>query len=182
MGLTAYDLVDAEGFPVQIYEDDIMYVSRHNEFTCYDQKLTGLKQVVVDDFRAMVGGGCHKLLIPGDPVLLAPLESILRTYLGDSVTIFTSKPYFLEVLPAHTDKGIALAKVAEILEVKRDEVLAIGDSMNDEAMIRWAGTGVAMINGDERIRDIADYVTERTNDDDGVADVIEKFILKGTTT
>jgi len=44
-------------------------------------------------------------------------------------------------------------------------------------MIRWAGTGVAMVNGDERIKSIASVVTERSNDDDGVAEVIEKYIL-----
>jgi Cof subfamily protein (haloacid dehalogenase superfamily) len=177
IALTAFDMADAEGFPVQIYEDDIMYVSRANEFSEYDQKLTGLRQVVVSNFRAMVGGGCHKLLIPADPMLLAPLESILRTYLGDTITLFTSKPYFLEILPAHTDKGSALAKVAERMGIKREEVLAIGDSMNDEAMIRWAGMGVAMANGDDRIKNIAALITEKTNDDDGVAEVIEKLIL-----
>jgi Cof subfamily protein (haloacid dehalogenase superfamily) len=175
--LSAYDLANAEGFPVQIYEDDILYVSRANEFTEYDQKITGLRQVVVENFRAMVGGGCYKLLVPGDPMLLAPLESIIRTYLGSDITLFTSKPYFLEILPAQTDKGTALAKIAELLEIKQEEVLAIGDSMNDEAMIRWAGMGVAMANSDERIKNIAALVTERTNDDDGVAEVIEKYIL-----
>jgi Cof subfamily protein (haloacid dehalogenase superfamily) len=175
--LIAFDLADAEGFPVQIYEDDIMYVSRRNEFTEYDQKLTGLRQVVVDNFRAMVGGGCHKLLIPGDPMLLPPLESLIRAYLGDDVTLFTSKPYFLEILPSRTDKGSALAKVAGMLGISRDETLAIGDSMNDEAMLRWAGTGVAMVNGDERIKNIADIVTGKNNDDDGVAEIIEKYIL-----
>ncbi|MDR2245071.1 MAG: Cof-type HAD-IIB family hydrolase [Treponema sp.] len=177
VALTAFDLADAEGFPVQIYEDDIMYVSRPNEFTEYDQKLTGLRQVVVENFRAMVGGGCHKLLIPGDPALLSPLESIIRTYLGDDITLFTSKPYFLEILPAHTDKGSALAMVAKLLGVKQEEAMAIGDSMNDEAMIRWAGMGVAMANGDDRIKSIAALVTEKTNDDDGVVEIIEKYIL-----
>jgi Cof subfamily protein (haloacid dehalogenase superfamily) len=177
----AYDLADAEGFAVQIYEDDIMYVSRTNEFTSYDQKLTGLRQVVVENFRAMVQGGCFKLLIPGDPMLLAPLESIVRTYMGDEITLFTSKPYFLEILPAKTDKGTALEKVAALLNIPREQVLAIGDSMNDEAMIRWAGTGVAMANGDERIKNIASLITEKTNDDDGVAEVIEKFILAGSS-
>jgi len=176
--LAAFDLVDAEDFPVQIYEGDVMYVSRHNEYTEYDRKLTGLRQVVVENFRAMVGGGCHKLLIPGDPMLLAPLEKLLHAYLEDDITLFTSKPYFLEILPARTDKGTALAKVAELLGIKREEVLAIGDSMNDEAMLRWAGMGVAMANGDERIKAIAGMVTERTNDDDGVAEVIEKCVLR----
>jgi len=178
--LTAFDLADAEGFPVQIYEDDIMYVSRHNEYTGYDQKLTGLRQVVVENFRAMVGGGCHKLLIPGDPKLLPPLESILRTYLGDGITIFTSKPYFLEILPHNTNKGTALEKVANLLGINQKDVMAIGDSMNDEAMLRWAGTGIAMANSDDRIKNIADLVTTRDNDDDGVAEVIEKYILSKT--
>jgi Cof subfamily protein (haloacid dehalogenase superfamily) len=175
--LTAYDLAEAEGFPVQIYEDDIIYISKSNEFADADQKLTGLRQVIVDNFRAMVAGGVYKLIIPGDPMLLAPLESIIRTYLGKEITLFTSKPFFLEILPAETDKGSALARVAELLGVKQEEVLAIGDSMNDEAMIRWAGMGVAMANGDERIKNIASLVTEKTNDDDGVAEVIEKYIL-----
>jgi len=178
--LTTFDLADAEGFPVQIYEDDIMYVSRHNEYTGYDQKLTGLRQVVVEHFRAMVAGGCHKLLIPGDPALLVPLESILRTYLGDSVTIFTSKPYFLEILPSDTNKGTALEKVANMLGINQKDVIAIGDSMNDEAMLKWAGMGIAMANSDERIKNIADLVTTRDNDDDGVAEVIDKYILSKT--
>jgi Cof subfamily protein (haloacid dehalogenase superfamily) len=175
--LSAYDLAEAEGFPVQIYEDDIMYISRSNEFADYDQKLTGLRQVVVENFRAMVARGCYKLLIPGDPMILSPLENILRTYLGGEMTIFTSKPYFLEILPPGTDKGTALAKVAERLGIPQESVLAIGDSMNDEAMIRWAGVGVAMMNGDDRIKDIAALVTEKSNDDDGVADLIERYIL-----
>jgi Cof subfamily protein (haloacid dehalogenase superfamily) len=179
--LKTYDLANAEGFAVQIYEDDIMYVSRTNEFTSYDQKLTGLRQVVVENFRAMVQGGCYKLLIPGDPMLLVPLESIIKTYLGDEITLFTSKPYFLEILPPKTDKGTALAKVAELLGIAQEHVLAIGDSMNDEAMIRWAGTGVAMANSDDRIKNIASLITEKSNDDDGVAEVIEKFILTGSS-
>ncbi|MDR2178107.1 MAG: Cof-type HAD-IIB family hydrolase [Treponema sp.] len=175
--LAVYDLATAEGFPVQVYEDDIMYVSKTNEFTRYDQKLTGLKQVVADDFHAVVRKGCNKLLIPGDPMLLQPLEILIRTYLGNDINLFTSKPYFLEILPRGVDKGSALARVAGMLEIEQSAVMAIGDSMNDEAMIRWAGTGVAMINGDARIKEIADLVTEWSNEEDGVAGIIEQYIL-----
>ena len=176
--LAVCDLASAEGFPVQMYEEDTMYVSKQNEYSRYDQKLTGLHQVVVENFRAMVGEGCYKLIIPSDPMLLAPLESLLRTYLGSELTIFTSRPYFLEVMPKDTDKGSALAKIADIMGVKAEEVMAIGDSMNDEAMIRWAGTGVAMANGDERIKNIARFVTTRTNDEDGVAEAIDAYIFR----
>jgi Cof subfamily protein (haloacid dehalogenase superfamily) len=174
--LIAYNLADAEGFPVQIYENNVMYVSRSNEFADYDQSLTGLRQVVVPDFRAKVTAGCCKLLIPGDPMILQPLENILRTYIGDDVTIFTSKPYFLEILPPVTDKGTSLARIAETLGIPQEAVMAVGDSMNDEAMIRWAGVGVAMLNGDDRIKKLADMVTAKSNDDDGIADLIERYV------
>jgi Cof subfamily protein (haloacid dehalogenase superfamily) len=177
--LAAFDLADAEGFPVQLYDDDVMYISRRNEFTNYDQKLTGMRQVVVSNFRSMVEAGAHKLVIPGDPMILKPLEDILRTYLGADVTLFTSKPYFLEILPPDVDKGTALAFVAQRLAIPREEIFAIGDSMNDEAMLRWAGCGVAMANSDPRIKNIAALITERTNDDDGVAEVIERYVLGG---
>ena len=177
--LVAFDLADAEGFPMQLYDDDVMYISRRNEFTSYDQKLTGMRQVVVSNFRGMVEAGAHKLIVPGDPMILKPLEDILRAYLGQDITLFTSKPYFLEILPPNLDKGTALAFVAGKLGIPREEVFAVGDSMNDEAMIRWAGCGAAMLNAVPRIKEIADVVTERTNDDDGVAAVVERYILNG---
>ncbi|MDR0376645.1 MAG: Cof-type HAD-IIB family hydrolase [Spirochaetaceae bacterium] len=175
--LLAYDLAAAEGFSVQIYENDVVYISRFNELAGYDQKLTGLRQVVVENFREMVAAGVYKLLIPGDPMILRPLATLLRAYIGDAATLFTNRPYFLEVLPPATDKGAALAWVAQQADVPREAVLAIGDSLNDEAMIRWAGVGVAMVNGDSRIKNIADMVTNRSNDDDGIADFIERYIL-----
>jgi Cof subfamily protein (haloacid dehalogenase superfamily) len=172
--LIAYRLADAEGFPVQLYDEDIMYISRSNEFADYDQKLTGLRQVVASNFRDMVAAGCYRLVIPGDPMLLGPLESLMRTYLGDSVTLVTSKPYYLEILPAVTDKGSALAMVAEKLGIAQGETLAIGDSMNDEAMLCWAGVGVAMVNGEKQLKAVADRVTERSNDEDGAAAIIDE--------
>jgi len=180
--LAVCDLAHAEGFPVQMYDDDIMYVSRQNEYSGYDQKLTGLRQVVVENFRAMVGAGCHKLIIPGDPMLLSPLESLIRSYLGTEITLFTSRPYFLEIMPKDTNKGTALAKVAELVGVSAEETMAIGDSLNDEAMIRWAGMGVAMANADERVKDIAKLVTDRTNNDDGVAELIENYFFNKDNT
>lgn len=175
--IAAYELASAEGFALQIYEGDTIYVSKSNEFADYDQKITGFRQVIPDDFKSLLDAGCLKLLIPGDPMLLKPLESILRTYLGGEITLFTSKPYFLELQAPNTDKGSALACIAERLGAGRDEVLAVGDSMNDEAMILWAGCSAAMLNGEERIKELATMVTPKTNDEDGVADLIERCVL-----
>jgi Cof subfamily protein (haloacid dehalogenase superfamily) len=175
--LAAFNMVDAEGFPAQIYEDGVAYVSRKNEFAVYEKKLTGMSQSVPANFRELIETGCHKIVIPGDPMLLKQLEVLLRNFLEDEITIFTSKPYYLEILPPATDKGTALAKAALRLGIKPEEVMAAGDSMNDEAMIRWAGFGVAMRNGDERVKKIARFVTEKSNDEDGVAIAIEQYAL-----
>ena len=177
LALAICDLADAEGFAMQLYQDDIMYISRQNEYSNHDQRVTGIRPVVVENFRAMVKEGCYKLIIPGEPKILTHVESIIKTYLGDNITLFTSRPYFLEIMARNTNKGTALAKIAKILNVSADEVMAIGDSMNDEAMIRWAGTGVAMANADNRIKSIATFVTDHSNDEDGVADVIEKYFF-----
>jgi Cof subfamily protein (haloacid dehalogenase superfamily) len=176
--LAAFDLADAEGFAVQIYEDDELYVSRRNEFAIYEKKLTGMNQIIPGNFREMIARGCHKMVIPGDPMMLKQLEALLKNFVDSDLTIFTSKPYYLEILPPEANKGTALAKVAAKLGVDREAVMAIGDSMNDEAMIRWAGIGVAMRNGDERVKQIACLVTEKSNDEDGVARVIEQRVLK----
>ena len=74
-------------------------------------------------------------------------------------------------------KGIALLKLGEILGIERDEIMAFGDGSNDLDMIRRAGFGVAMENGIDEIREIADYITV-TNDEHGVAKAIEKYVLK----
>ena len=173
--LAICDLADSEGFPLQMYADNITYISRKNEYSDMDEQLTGLRQVVVENFRDLAGFGCHKLIIPGEPVHLANVEKIIRSSLGENISIFTSRKYFLQISPGETNKGTALAKIAGILSVSADETMAIGDSMNDEAMIRWAGIGVAMANGSEQLKSIANIVSEKTNDQDGVAQIIEEY-------
>ena len=57
------------------------------------------------------------------------------------------------------------------------QAMAFGDSMNDESMIVKCGMSVAMSNGLEQIKKTAAYVTRRTNDQDGIADFVEQFVL-----
>ena len=88
-----------------------------------------------------------------------------------------SKPFFLEFTEAGVTKGTSLNKLIQKLGIKREEVIAMGDSYNDQAMIEFAGLGVAMGNAPDDIKEIANYVTD-TNMNDGVAKVVEKFVLK----
>lgn len=83
----------------------------------------------------------------------------------------------LEANAKGINKGMALLKLGEMLGICQEEIMACGDGMNDYEMLKTVGFGVAMKNGDERVKAVADYVTE-TNDEDGVAKAIERFVLR----
>lgn len=83
--------------------------------------------------------------------------------------------YNIEVNALGVDKGEALLAVAELLGVRREETLAFGDGANDVAMIRAAGIGAGMANGIPEVREAAD-VLAGSNDEDGVARVIEQYL------
>ncbi|MGN7360139.1 Cof-type HAD-IIB family hydrolase [Paenibacillus sp. SAF-054] len=89
--------------------------------------------------------------------------------------ITNSSPHNLEVNPLGINKAAGIQKVCGLLGLDMSEVIAVGDSMNDLAAIQAAGLGVAMGNAQEVVRESADFVTA-SNDEDGIAEVIEKFI------
>lgn len=96
----------------------------------------------------------------------------------DSVTVTSSFPHNIEIGGSNTSKASALLHLADKLEVNSEEMMCCGDSLNDMAMLQTAGIAVAMANSEESVKEAADFVTD-TNDDDGVAKAVEKFILKG---
>ncbi len=81
-----------------------------------------------------------------------------------------------EVMNQGVDKGTALKFLAEKLGIKREEIMALGDNENDASMLEYAGIGIAMNNGLDYIKEMADHIT-LTNDEDGVAHAINKFVF-----
>src|SRR5438552_3098682 len=96
-----------------------------------------------------------------------------------SINAVFSEDTFLEILPQGSSKGAALEFVAQHLGIPLSEIIAVGDNLNDLEMIRTAGLGVAMGNAPPELRAQAGYVTS-TNDEGGLAEVIERFILNRT--
>lgn len=94
----------------------------------------------------------------------------------DQLELTNSQPNNVEVNPKGVHKGSALHKVCEKLGITMDEVMAAGDSLNDMKMIQQAGLGIAMGNAQEAIKKAADFETD-TNNHDGVAKAIERFVL-----
>lgn len=178
IALEAFRLTVDAGLSCHVYEGDNIWVSRETEFSDRDWRLSGLKPIVPEDYEELIKRGVFKLVIPGDPEYIVPIEAEMKVVFSDRATVFVSKPYFLEVLPRGVGKGEALQRIAEgILGVPRNRVMAFGDSMNDESMIRYAGQSVAMRNSRPEILAQARHVTDRTNDEDGIADFLERFVL-----
>ena len=132
----------------------------------------------VDDLDAMVAGW-------GKPVekLYVPFSS--QEECERAMADLTKLPYFvtgagyvdLEVMNPNTSKGIALAALCKKRGIPREQVMAIGDSGNDAAMLDFAGVGVAMGNGEEALKQKADLIAP-TNEEGGVADMLE-LAIKG---
>lgn len=92
------------------------------------------------------------------------------------ITVTSSFAHNLEIGGANTSKATALRHLMALLDVERSELMACGDSLNDQRMLQLAALGVAVANAAPEIKETADYVTD-SNDDDGVAKAIERFVL-----
>lgn len=88
-----------------------------------------------------------------------------------------SCPQYLEVVPEGISKMTGIRFLAEQLGVDMADTIAVGDETNDIEMIKAAGIGVAVSNANPVAKEAADYVTVRNNDEDAIAEVIEKFVL-----
>lgn len=94
----------------------------------------------------------------------------------DGLGLVGSLRYNIEINAAGVNKGKGLVNLGRMLGIRREEIMACGDGDNDIVMLREAGFGVAMANGEEKVKEAADYIT-LSNEEDGVADVIEKYVL-----
>ena len=119
----------------------------------------------------------NKIFVSGEPDKMKEVERILQRKFGSVLNVFRSDPYYVELLPKYTDKGVAVDKLVKYMDITKERVMCVGDSNNDLPMLRYAGMGVAMGNASDRIKEQADYVTD-SNDDDGIVKVIEKFMTE----
>lgn len=117
-----------------------------------------------------------KVMIVDESEKLEEIISKIPKEFYDKYTIVRSTPFFLEFLNKDANKGTALKALCSNINIPIEDSIAVGDEENDQHMIEYAGLGVAMGNARSSIKDIADFITS-TNNENGVAKVINKFIL-----
>lgn len=102
-------------------------------------------------------------------------EMVKETVKDFNVEIYDTK-FAIHLTDPTVDKGSSLEMIATQLGIKTSDIMAIGDSENDIEFLRVAGLKIAVLNADEELKAIADYVTENYYGD-GAAEAIKKFIL-----
>jgi len=93
-----------------------------------------------------------------------------------NISVTSSGANNIEIMHKNATKGEALKEIAKIYGINLENTVAIGDNLNDQAMLDIVGYSVAMKNGNKILKEQAKYVTEKTNSEGGVADTIFKLI------
>lgn len=141
-----------------------------------ESHLTKMAIKATDNFVEAFDAPLPKCLAVGDPELVVELEQRLKGLFGERMSIYRSEPFFLELVPLGIDKAYSLSKLLEHIGGGREDIIAFGDGFNDLSMIDYAGCGVAMSNAQDVVKERANCVTA-SNDEDGVAQYIEKYLL-----
>lgn len=171
-----YKCAKDNNFAIVTYDGEyVLTENPEDEYVLKEALLNVMKIKKVDNFLEAVKHPIAKCLIVGDPTRLAELEKEMYEHLKDRMGVFRSEPYFLELVPKGIDKAQSLAVLLEELNMSKDEMIAIGDGFNDLSMIKFAGMGIAMENAQQIVKDNANFIT-LSNEEDGVAYAIEKFI------
>lgn len=148
-----------------------------DKYVRYEARLNGMGLRRVDNFLQTIDFPEPKFLIVGKPEKLALLEKEMAARLQGVMSVYRSEPFFLELVPPGIDKAACLDALMKRLGHTREQLMACGDGYNDLSMIRYAGLGVAMANACDAVLQAAGHVT-LSNDEDGVAAAVERFILQ----
>ena len=177
---SAYDLTEQFDMDFITYNADSVFCHQEpNAYTQIEINAERMNLVVTENFVKEIDFPVHKCMFVGDPAIAVKMEAALKDRYRSQYSIYRSDPYFVEIMPPCTDKGKALQSLLDRTGFSKEQLICCGDSYNDISMLEFAGVGVAMRNAPEEVKEHADYVTA-SNDEDGVARVIEEFFKNGS--
>ena len=161
------------------YPSEGCVILEENEFAAFERKHIGMPVFIEPDFCLNIikdNRQAFKVLYLGSEELLDDIQNKIPKYIYEKFAVVRSLPIVLEIFNKDCNKGNAVRDLGKMLNISKDEIIAIGDQQNDFEMIKFAGMGVAMGNAIGILKEVANYITD-TNDNNGVAKVINKFVL-----
>jgi len=135
----------------------------HRDPTIY----SGVAEVPID----RIEGFCMN-----DPQMCRDVAQMIERR-GFHLYTVESQPYYFSILPQEVSKRKAIEVLFGQLGIHRENVIAVGNYTNDIDLIRHAGVGVAVQNATNDVKAVADFITDRTNNENAVGEVVERFVL-----
>lgn len=161
---------------INLYIDDTLYANRRGDELLTYETIAGIKGQLVEDPYSVLGTPTKMVIISFQEELLKTLTEKLNQSFGEEISLTRTRRAFLEIMPGGVSKGETLKRMTEELDLHPSQVVAVGDGSNDLSMVEYAGLGVAMENGDERLKEVAHLIAP-PHDQDGVAQIIRRYIL-----
>ena len=171
--------IDEEGIHSQTFTIEGIYTTCDDDVLVEYNKYTHEPVTIVEDYDELRRLELNKVMaIDFDDH--DRLDAFQNKYISSTSkhfnNFFSCMPY-LEYTLKGADKGDGVRFLADYLNIPIENTVAVGDEGNDIPMIKAAGVGVCMVNGFSKVKTIADYVTKKDNNNGGIAEVIDKFIL-----
>lgn len=170
-----HDFSLANNLDIITYTDKGVVSETESAYIDVEINLTGLPHHKVPCFKSEITDRAVKCILLEDPERLKTMEKKLKAERSD-LSVARSKPFFLEVMPHGIDKAASIDRLAKHLAIKPSEVIAVGNAGNDLTMVQFAGLGIWVDNVMPELRHLADDIVA-SNMNDGVAEVVEKYIL-----
>jgi len=157
-----------------VYSEDLPHLRPHIDLYI---RRTGSPYCFVECGGAHLERAPYKVLFIVDPLLRDRLRAELEPQFSPRATITSTDPEYLEFMHPAVNKGLGLQRLAKMLNLNMEQVLAVGDSDNDVPMLRMAGWGVGVANARAKVRAVADALTPSDCNHDGVAEAVERWAL-----
>ena len=176
LGVLIYDHLSGDNHAVQQYVRWARRIHGENGQDAVRQVASLEEYLDHEPVHLAFSGGCEKM---------KELEKVLREELGHTVRIFSTTYKnndftLIDIVHPEASKGVGVAATAAEFGISREGVMAVGDNLNDLEMLSYAGTGIVMKNAEPSLHEIEGLHATTTNDEDGVALAIERFILQPT--
>lgn len=157
-------------------KDTVLSGNGLDEYIKLEARINGIPIKEIDNFADYITFPVNKCLMTAEPKDAEVYVGMLQKEFGDTLSIYRSEPFFIEIMPYNIDKAASLDRTLPHLNLTRKNTICCGDGYNDISMIQYANIGVAMKNAREEVQAVADFITD-SNDEDGLVRVIDTFIL-----
>jgi Cof subfamily protein (haloacid dehalogenase superfamily) len=172
------DLMVSHDLSVWVYQgDDWFVLDCEGPHVQNESRTAQFEPTKLATFDTIEGDVAKVVGVSDDTKAVAKAHVAMGSRFGVSVSVTTSQTYYLDVTDPDANKGRVADVLSKMFNIPRRSIATIGDMHNDISMFARSGLAIAMGNGVQEVRDAADHVTW-TNDDEGFAHAVERFVLR----